>query len=66
MTKQFDTKDGKERIVIDYDPSDPDYEFADISRYEKPLFAKRFKCVESVAIPRELVESVCKALKGAS
>jgi hypothetical protein len=63
VTQQFVTKDGKERVVVDYNPNDPDYEFAEITRAEKNPGDKRFKVVDSIAIPRELVEAVCKALK---
>lgn len=64
MTKQFVTKDGKERVTVTYDPDDPDHTFAEINRAEKKPGDKRFKVVDSIAIPRELVDSVCAALKG--
>ncbi len=66
MTRQFVTKDGIERITVTWDPNDPDHTFAEINRSEKKPGDKRFTYVDSIAIPRELVDSVCAALKGKS
>lgn len=64
MTRQLVTKNGRERVVVSYGPDDPDYEFAEITRAEKNPGDRRFKVVDSIAIPRELIGAGCEALKG--
>lgn len=49
----------KERITVEYDSKE---EFATITRSVKGPNEKRFKAVESVAIPTPLVPKVCFAL----
>lgn len=60
--KNFDIEEStgyKERITVDYDPSET---FATITRSVKGPNERRFKHVESVAIPRALIAKVCVAL----
>jgi hypothetical protein len=59
-TLEWDHGNGvKERITVEYDPKEP---FAVITRQEKTISDRKFKTVESVAIPAPLVPRVCFAL----
>lgn len=61
VSRDFEhAQDGyKERITVEYDPTEP---FAVITKSVKGPNEKRFKHVESVAIPTPLVSKVCFAL----
>lgn len=62
-TREFKTTDGNERITVEYDNDGTEGQSV-ITRSEKNPKNGRFRVVESVCIPDELLSKVVLALGG--